>query len=94
MSVTHQGDIIALRQHLFDSIKRLGEKSCPEEIARAKAIADTAQVIVNTAKVEIDYINATGATGGSGFIPLQQAGASEVIEQRPGLTVRRHKLEG
>ena len=63
-------DIGALRGELFASIKRLGANATPEEIERAKAIADTAQVIVNTAKVEIDFIKATGNPGGSGFIPL------------------------
>jgi hypothetical protein len=82
MSVTDQGDIVALRKHLFDSIKRLGLNASPEEIERAKAIADTAQVIVNTAKVEIDFIKATGNPGGSGFIPLAE---------RPGVTTHRLK---
>jgi len=86
MSTTHPTDptdIVALRQLLFDSIKRLGQSASPEEIERAKAIADTAQVIVNTAKAEIDFIKATGNPGGSGFIPLAE---------RPGVTT--HRLRG
>lgn len=82
MSVTNHGDIVALREHLFDSIKRLALNGTPEEIERAKAIADTAQVIVNTAKVEIDFVKATGNPGGSKFIPLAE---------RPGVTQHRLK---
>lgn len=78
MSITNHRDIVALREHLFDSIKRLALNATPDEIERAKAIADTAQVIVNTAKVEIDFIRATGNPGGSNFIPLAE---------RPGITV-------
>lgn len=96
MSVTNHGDIVALRQQLFASINRLATgQSDPKEIERAKAIADTAQVIINSAKVEVDFVKAAGGKGGSGFIPLQApATGNQVIEQRPGVTVRRHKLEG
>ncbi len=94
MSVTNHGDIVALRQQLFASINRLAAgPSDPKEIERAKAIADTAQVIINSAKVEVDFIKAAGGKGGSGFIPLEVPKVGhQVIEQRPGVTVRRHKL--
>jgi hypothetical protein len=85
MSTPAANDIVALRQHLFDSITRLGTNATAEEIERAKAIADTAQVIVNTAKVEIDFIRATGNPGGSNFIPLAE---------RPGVTVTQNRLKG
>ena len=39
------------------------------DITRAKAIADVAKVIVESAKVEVDYINATNGLSGTGFIP-------------------------
>lgn len=98
MSVTNHGDIVALRKQLFASIERLSGKTIdPKEVERAKAIAETAQTIINSAKVEVDFLRVTGGQGGSGFIPLQapgEAGAHQVIEQRPGVTVRRHRLEG
>lgn len=96
MSVTNHGDIVALRQHLFESIKRLAEKGTPEEIARAKAIADTGQVIINSAKVEVDFIRQAGGKGGSGFIPLDTptAEGKTVVAERPGLRVTRHRLQG
>ncbi len=100
MSTAPQNDITALRGELFASIKRLAGTTDPKEIERAKAIADTAQVIVNTAKVEVDFIKATGNPGGSGFIPL--AGPTTpgvepdttVVAQRPGMRVTRHTLKG
>ena len=39
------------------------------ELDKAKAIADIAQVIVNSAKVEVDFIKVVHGNG-SGFIPL------------------------
>ena len=41
----------------------------PMEINRAKAIADVAQVIVNSVKMEVDFLKATDRTQGTGFIP-------------------------
>jgi hypothetical protein len=58
-----------LRDHLFETLEALKDEEKPMDIARAKAVADVARVIVESAKVEVDFIKATGAIGGSGFIP-------------------------
>jgi len=83
--------IVDLRDHLFKTIEALKDKDKPMEIARAKAIANAAQVIVNSVKVENEYIKLTGSKG-SGFVPdddelpaLPAAGAT------PGRTVHRIK---
>lgn len=39
------------------------------EIERAKAISDVAQTIINSAKVEVDYMKQVGGRPVSGFIP-------------------------
>jgi hypothetical protein len=54
-----------LRTHLFDALK--GLKDGTVDIEKAKAMSDLAQVIVNSAKVEVDYAKATGSKG-SGFL--------------------------
>lgn len=59
-------DINALREALFDVLE--GLKSGSLDVERAKAINETAQVLVNTAKAEIDYLKAVEATSGTGFI--------------------------
>lgn len=64
-----QNKIDDLRNHLFATLEALRDKEKPMELDRAKAIADVAQVIINSAKVEVDYIEATGAKG-TGFVPL------------------------
>lgn len=62
-------DISALRSHLFAALAGLSDKENPMDIERAKAIADVGQVIINSAKVEVDHIRVVGGKG-SGFIPL------------------------
>ena len=39
------------------------------DIDRAKAVADVAQALINSAKAETEYLRVVGATRGSGFIP-------------------------
>jgi len=42
------------------------------EIERAKAVAEVAQVMINSAKVEVDMVKALGARNGSGFLQIGQ----------------------
>lgn len=56
-----------LRNHLFETIEMLKDDDKPMDIARAKAVSDVAQTIINSAKVEIDWMEATGS-GGSDFV--------------------------
>jgi len=68
-------DITDLRSRLFAALDGLADKKEPMEIARAKAIADVARVIVDSAKAEIHLLHATGAKHVSTeFIPLSVAG--------------------
>jgi len=60
-----------LRNHLFATIESLMDEDKPMDIDRAKAIADVSQVIINSAKVEIDFINKVGGVG-TNFIPQEQ----------------------
>lgn len=60
--------ITDLRDHLFATLEALQDAEKPMEVDRAKAIADVARVIVDSAKVEVAFLEATGASG-SGFIP-------------------------
>lgn len=59
--------IETLRTHLFATLASLRDTENPMEIERAKAIAEVARGIVDSAKVEVDFVKATGARG-SGFI--------------------------
>lgn len=61
--------ITDLRNHLFATLEALQDEEKPMDLERAKAIADVGQVIVNSAKIEVDFLKATGGHVGSGFIP-------------------------
>jgi hypothetical protein len=76
-----------LRELLFDTIQ--GVKAGTVDTEKAKVISDLSQVMVNTAKAEVDFIRATGGKD-SGFIK-----SSDSEDLPPGITgVHRHRLEG
>jgi hypothetical protein len=58
-----------LRNHLFATLEALQDEDKPMDVDRAKAIADVAAVIVNSAKVEVDFLKTLGKDTGTGFIP-------------------------
>jgi hypothetical protein len=58
-----------LRDHLFEVIEML--KDGDMEIEKAKAITDVAQTIINSAKVEVDFIKTVNGNG-SDFIPMDK----------------------
>lgn len=49
-----------LRDHLFETIEALKDPEKPMDLDRAKTVADVAQVIINSAKVEVDLLKTTG----------------------------------
>lgn len=59
-----------LRNHLFETIEMLKDKEI--DVHTAKAISDTAQVIINSAKIEIEFMKQTDDTKHSGFIRLDK----------------------
>lgn len=58
-----------LRESIFDTIDLL--KAGKIDVSQAKAVADLGHVIVDTAKVEIEFADKLGGKG-SGFIPIDQ----------------------
>lgn len=54
-----------LRDSMFETLQLLKDKKITVE--EAKAMSEIGQTIINSAKVEIDFVKATGSTG-SGFI--------------------------
>lgn len=45
-----------LRDHLFAALEALADKDNPMPIERAKAICDVGQTLINSAKVEVDFL--------------------------------------
>lgn len=89
--------IETLREHLFFTLEGLRDKTSPMEIERAKAISDVAQVIINSAKVEVDAAKLLGATQQTAFLSPTRTNVSptahgqKTVEQRPGYTVTTHR---
>jgi hypothetical protein len=73
-----------LRNHLFEVIEML--KDGDIDMDKAKTIAEVAQVIVNSAKVEVNFIKVVNGNG-SGFIPLDNRGAYETKQITIGETI-------
>jgi len=58
-----------LREHLFQTLADLRDKDKPMDLDRAKAVAGVAQVIVDSARVEVEMARVTGGRVGSAFLP-------------------------
>jgi hypothetical protein len=85
-----------LRQHLLDTLVDLRNRENPMEPDRARAVAQVASVLVDSAKVEVEYIKVTGSDR-SGFLegpvtPLLPSSAPSANNPFP-VSVR-HQLVG
>ena len=99
-------DITTLRNILFSTLSDLRNTQTTVDVERIKLINDTAKNIIDTAKVEVDFVRATGAQSGTGFLcgvadkqsttgtfPTAN-GTKTVSEVRPGVTVTTHRMNG
>ena len=91
-----------LREHLMSTLADLRDRERPMEPDRARAVAQVASVLVDTAKVEVDYLKVTGQEQSRfleipadeqvkhlGHTPASGFGGGK-IERGPGVT--RHRL--
>lgn len=88
--------ITQLRQHLLDTLADLRNREKPMEPDRARAVAQVAGVLVDTARVEVEYLKATGRER-AGFLEDTTTEPDRIgttvtgtVEDFPG--VRRHRL--
>jgi hypothetical protein len=72
-----------LRNHLFATLEALQDNDNPMDVARAKAVAEVAGVVISTAKLEIDYAEALGLIPGSDFVALDTDPDSEHLPPAP-----------
>ncbi len=59
MSTPDNNHISAVRAHLLATMAELRNPDSKMDVARARAISEVAQTIINSAKVEVDYLRAT-----------------------------------
>lgn len=86
-----------LRDHLMETLAALRDRENPMEPDRARAVAQVASVLVDTAKVEVDYIKATGQDKSS-FLEEPSTTTLAVSTGSPfppGITgITQHRLQG
>lgn len=58
-----------LRNHLFETLEALKDEDKPMDLDRARAVADVARVLIESAKVEVDFLKVTGALRSTDFLP-------------------------
>lgn len=96
-------DIKELRDIMFETLR--GVKDGSIDLDKAKAINGTAQTIINSARVEVDFIKATGQTAAAtSFLSDQSSNkqisntptGTKVIEKDPttGITSTVHRMRG
>ena len=61
-----------LRNHLFETLEALKDEDTPMDLDRARAIADVSRVIVESAKVEVDFLKVTGQLRSTDFLPVER----------------------
>ena len=88
--------INTLRDHLMQTLASLRDRENPMEPDRARAIGQVASVLIDSARVEVDYIKATGADRSDfleGQTTVPQLG-NEPTAHNPFPAVTRHRLNG
>ena len=76
--------LVDLRNHLFLTLEKLNDEDNPMDLERARTVADVAQVLVNSAKIEVEHMKVAGRITGTDFIPL----TAEAIDDVPVLPRR------
>jgi hypothetical protein len=87
-------DINTLRAHLFSEISALREGQKGATVERAKAVSEIAQTIINTAKVELEFMRQTERKT-TDFIPLKGSArqiSSGTVESNPAAGITRHTM--
>lgn len=93
--------INTVRGLMIDQLRALRAAS-PEqlthELQRSKGMAELTQTLVNSAKVEVEYLVATQQTeGGSGFLAIEAPKAGTTTTPGPGngiTSITQHRMGG
>lgn len=81
-------NIADVRAHLFAALAALRDKDAPLDLDRAREISNIAQTIINSAKVEVDYLKVAGSASHSSFLE-----SATELPPLP-LNVRTHRIKG
>ena len=56
-----------LRNHLFETLEALKDEDKPMDIERAKAVCAVSSQLIETAKVEVKFLEVTGESSSENF---------------------------
>lgn len=90
MTTSKTPHIDQVRQHLMQTLADLRNREQPMEVDRARAVAQVASVLVDTAKVEVEYLKLSGE--GSRFLGGEDQDDLPRITNTP--TGLLHRLKG
>lgn len=82
--------ITAMREHLMATLASLRDRDNPMDVDRARAVAQVAGVLVESAKVEVEYIRVTGGEH-SHFLQTEH---DQVALPAGIVGITRHRLQG
>lgn len=85
-------NISTVREHLLDTLNDLRDRKNPMDVERARAVADVARVLVDSAKVEVDFIKATNQSGSEFFGDGRKITGEQLPNGITGIT--RHRIAG
>lgn len=84
--------ITGMREHLMATLASLRDRENPMDVDRARAVAQVAGVLVESAKVEVEFIRVTGGEK-SQFLGSAQDDQAPLLP--PGIVgITRHRLQG
>jgi hypothetical protein len=75
-----------LRNHLFAALEGLADKDEPMDLERAKAVAEVGKILVESAKVEVAFVKATGALKSTNFLPVESESGRPTVPPGRRLT--------
>lgn len=90
MTKTTAPHIDQVREHLMQTLADLRNRDQPMEVDRARAVAQVASVLVDTARVEVEYLKQIGE--GSRFLGTDDQDDTSRITSTPTGMV--HRLKG
>lgn len=79
----HISDVRAALIEQLQALRSAKPTDLDAELRRAKGVSEVAQVIVNSAKVEVDYIMAVKGASDSPFLQAEDEGGTPVIPSTP-----------
>lgn len=92
MSTDKPSTIDNLRDELLGTLADLRRKDNPMEPDRARAIAQVASVIVDSARVEVDYIKAVDGTSSAFLGDATKPKPAELGDKAGVLRITEHRI--